>query len=50
MSYLDGTVDGRNTLEARRHSGMLVDLKGYAGLGITGKVGSQAGGPKVWVP
>jgi hypothetical protein len=50
VSYLDGIVDGGNTLKARYHSIMRVDYEGHPGLGVAGKVESPAGGPKVWVP
>lgn len=50
VSDLDGIVDGEITLKARYHSIMRADREGHAGFGVAGKVESQAGGPKVWVP
>ena len=50
VSYLDGIVDCEITLKARYHSIMRADREGHAGFGVAGKVESQAGGPKVWVP
>jgi hypothetical protein len=49
MSF-DGNVDGGNTLKARCHSVMLIDREGYARFGISRKVESKDGGPKVWIP
>ena len=50
VSYLDGIVEGGNTLKTRCHSIVRVDRKGHTGFGVAGKVESQAGGPKVWLP